>query len=213
MTSSNETKLREQIAMFGRSLYERGLAPGSSGNISARCDGGLLITPTNCCLGRLLPEQIARLDQAGRLLDGEQPSKELPLHRMMYSERAASGAVVHLHSTYAVARACRSDLKSDSAIPLLTPYFVMRVGAVALVPYFRPGDARVVEAAAPLARGHKALLLAQHGPIVAGADLDRAVYAIEELEETAKLSFILEGRPHAALAEPVIRDICEHFPS
>lgn len=208
-----ESKLRERIVMHGRSLYERGLAPGTSGNISVRLDDGLLITPTNSCLGRLDPAEISRLDFAGRALSGQPPSKELPLHRLMHEARPQTNAVVHLHSTYSVATSCLDGLDPLSAVPMLTPYFVMRVGAVALVPYFRPGDPAVVEAARPLACNHRGLLLANHGPIVAGSDLDGAVYAIEELEETAKLGILLGTRAHNTLSDALIRDVCNHFPS
>ncbi|ALK97575.1 aldolase [Massilia sp. WF1] len=171
-TTPEETRQREQMVEFGRSLFERGLSAGSSGNISVRLDDGWLLTPTNASLG---------------------PSKEAFLHRAMYQQRPGAGAIVHLHATHSAAVSCMCGLNQEDCIPPLTPYFVMKIGRLPLVPYHRPGDPALAGAIGALARRHAALLLANHGPVVSGASLEAAVYAAEELEETAKLFLLLRG--------------------
>ncbi len=191
----SESQLRERICELGQSIFERGLTAGSSGNLSARLrEGGYLVTPTNSCLGELDPARLARLDPSGRHLSGDPPSKEAFLHRSIFQARPAAGAVVHLHSTHAVAVSCLRNLDAADCIPPLTPYFVMKVGRLPLVPYHRPGDPKLGEAVAALAGRHAAVLLANHGPVVSGADLDAAGYAAEELEETARLFLLLRGQ-------------------
>jgi 3-dehydro-4-phosphotetronate decarboxylase len=190
----SESQLREEIARLSRSLFERGFSVGSAGNISAAVEDGLLITPTNSCLGFLDPARIAKLDRDGRHVSGDPPSKEVFLHRAFYETRPETQAVVHLHSTYATALSCLADLDPDDCIPPLTPYVVMRVGKVKLVPYVRPGDPRSGELVRALGGAYSAVLLANHGPVVTGKSLTSAVYAAEELEETAKLLVVL--RPH-----------------
>ncbi|WP_158774031.1 3-oxo-tetronate 4-phosphate decarboxylase [Cobetia sp. L2A1] len=186
--------LREQIATYGKSLFDRGLTMGSSGNISQRLDdGGWLMTPTNACLGRLDPARISRLDARGQLIEGDAPTKESFLHRAMYDERPQSGAIVHLHSTHSVAVSCLPGVDTCECIPPLTAYYVMRVGKLPLVPYHMPGDPALGDAVRGLAGQHSAVLLANHGPVVAGKTLEAAVYATEELEETAKLFLLLRG--------------------
>ena len=192
---SVETKLRDEIALLGRSMFERGLTFGSSGNLSVRVDDGWLMTPTNSSLGALDPTRLSRLDGGGRHVDGDAPTKELWLHLAMYEERADAQAIVHLHSTHAVAVACLDGTDPEDVLPALTPYFVMRVGRLRLVRYARPGDRSLVDAVRLEARKSHALLLANHGPIVAGASLAAAASAIEEIEETAKLVLLLRGLP------------------
>lgn len=189
----SETQLRDEMARLSRSLYERGYSVGSAGNISARVEDGWLITPTNSCLGTLDPARISKLDAAGNHVSGDKPSKEVFLHRAFYDTRPGAGAVVHLHSTYATALSCLADLDPDDCIPPLTPYVVMRVGRVKLVPYFRPGDARGGALIEALGGQYGAVLLANHGPVVSGKELTATVYAAEELEETAKLLVLLRG--------------------
>jgi ribulose-5-phosphate 4-epimerase/fuculose-1-phosphate aldolase len=189
-----EPLLREQICQLARSLFERGLTHGSSGNVSARLeDGSLLMTPTDASLGFLDPARLARFDAAGRFLDGDKPTKEAPLHRALYETREGTGAVVHLHSTHSVAVSMLPEVEAASVLPPLTPYYVMRVGDTALVPYHRPGDPAVADAIRGLAGRYASVLLANHGPVVAGRTLAAAVNAIEELEETAKLYLLLRG--------------------
>ncbi len=210
---SEEVRLRESLVLHGRSLYERGLSPGSSGNLSTRLEDGLLVTPTGSCLGRLGPEQISRVDGDGRHLDGDKPSKETFLHLAMYQERPEAGAVVHLHSTHAVALACLAELDPADALPPITAYRVMKVGRLPLVPYHRPGDRALAGAVAARARDHRAVLLANHGPVVAGRDLDAAVAAAEELEETARLFFLLKGSATRLLNADQVEDLQRAFPS
>jgi ribulose-5-phosphate 4-epimerase/fuculose-1-phosphate aldolase len=190
---STEKRLRDEICAFGLSLFERGLSAGSSGNISVRLEDGYLITPTNSSLGRLDPARLSKLDREGRLMSGDQPSKEAVLHLAVYAKRASAGAIVHLHATYSAAVSCMDGLDHASCIPPLTPYFVMKIGRLPLAPYFRPGDPALARAIEGLATEHNSVLLSNHGPVVSGATLEAAVYAIEELEETAKLFLLLRG--------------------
>jgi 3-dehydro-4-phosphotetronate decarboxylase len=206
-----ELKMRERIVEIGRSLYRRGLSPGSSGNISARLDDGWLLTPTNSCLGELDPAGLSKLDWNGNLISGAKPSKEYFLHLAMYQKRRQSGAIVHLHSSYASAISCLEGLNPASCIPPITPYFVMRVGALPLIPYFRPGDKALAIAIAQQADTHAAVLLANHGPVVSGHDLDSAMYAIEELEETSKLMLLLLGQKIRTLDDSQIHELRETF--
>jgi 3-dehydro-4-phosphotetronate decarboxylase len=193
MPRLNEATLREEMCRLGASLFARGLTFGSAGNISVRLDDGWLMTPTNVSLGRLDPARLAKLDAAGNLLSGDPPTKETFLHRAMYEERPQSGAVVHLHSTYSVAVSVLADVDAANVLPPITAYYVMRVGRLPLVPYYPPGDRSLADAVKRLAGKHHAVLLANHGPVVAGNSLDAAANAIEELEETAKLFLILRG--------------------
>lgn len=212
--SGDENRLRGLICRFGDLLYRRGYAHGSTGNISARLDdGAILISPTNSCLGLLDPERIAKVDADGRHLSGDPPSKEGFLHLAMYGERPHSRAIVHLHCTHAVAVSCQCHADPANVLPPLTAYQVMRVGKLPLVPYFRPGDRGLAEAVRALARDHHAVLLANHGPVVAGRTLDDAVFAAEELEETAKLTFLLEGRRTSPLGPEQIAELQAAFPS
>jgi len=193
MPQLSEATLREEICRLGASLFERGLTFGSAGNISARLEDGWLMTPTNVSLGRLDPARLAKLDASGKLVSGDPPTKETFLHRAMYEERRQAGAVVHLHSTYSVAVSVLADVDADNVLPPITAYYVMRVGRLPLVPYHPPGDLSLADAVRKLAGKHHAVLLANHGPVVAGTSLEAAANAIEELEETAKLFLLLQG--------------------
>ena len=184
---------REAICRLGASIFQRGLTFGSSGNISVRIEDGWLMTPTNVSLGDLDPARLSRLDDAGRLVGGDPPTKEGFLHRVMYEGRPDAAAVVHLHSTHSVAVSCLADIDPLDVLPPITAYYVMRIGRLPLVPYFPPGDLRLAEAVRPLVGKHHAVLLANHGPVVAGTSLSAASGAIEELEETARLFLLLQG--------------------
>jgi 3-dehydro-4-phosphotetronate decarboxylase len=190
---SDEAKLRADLVRFGRSLFDRGLTPGSSGNISARLEDGWLFTPTNSCLGYLDADRLSKLDRNGKHIAGDAPTKELPLHFAFYQARPTARAVVHLHSTYATLLSCLADTNPDDAIPPITPYVVMRVGRVPVIAYTKPGDTAVAPLILERAPDHPAVLLGNHGPVVAGLSLEAAVYAIEELEETAKLIVLSKG--------------------
>lgn len=208
-----DAAIREAIAMHGASLYNRGYGCGSSGNISVRHDGGILVTPTNSCMGRLDPARISRLANDGTHLSGDKPSKEAFLHLAMYDERPDANAIVHLHSAHSVAVSCLADIDPDDVLPPITAYFVMRIGKLPLVPYFRPGDMALADAVREKARHHHAMLLANHGPVVAGKGLDAAVYAAEELEETAKLQLLLQGHNVRLLTGAQVSELEEAFPS
>lgn len=202
----NENALRDTMCRMGRSLFERGLTPGSSGNISVRLDdGGLLCTPTNASLGFLDPTRLTRLDAAGEWMSGDRPTKEIPLHAALYESRAASRAIVHLHSTHSVAVSMLPDIDPADVFPPLTPYYLMRVGRTALIPYHRPGDPAVGDAIRGLAGRYSAVLLSNHGPVVAGESLESAIWATEELEETAKLHLLLNGRHPRLLPDDEVK--------
>ena len=209
----NETALREELATLSRSLFERGFSVGSAGNISAKLDDGFLMTPTNSCLGFLDPAKISKLDADWRHVGGDAPSKEVFLHRAIYETRTGAGAVVHLHSTYATALSCLADIGPDDCVPPLTPYVVMRVGQVKLVPYVRPGDARTGDLIRALGGKYAAVLLANHGPVVSGADLRSTVFAAEELEETAKLIVTLRGLKTRQLDASQVEELKRVFKS
>jgi 3-dehydro-4-phosphotetronate decarboxylase len=190
---NDEARLRADLVRFGKSLFDRGLTPGSSGNISVKLEDGWLFTPTNSCLGFLESDRLSKLDRDGKPISGDAPTKELPLHFAFYQARPSAKAVVHLHSTYATLLSCLADTNPDDAIPPITPYVVMRVGRVPVVAYTKPGDAGVAPLILAKAPDHPAVLLANHGPVVAGLSLESAVFAMEELEETAKLVVLSKG--------------------
>ncbi|MBY3034953.1 aldolase [Rhizobium laguerreae] len=208
----SDARLREEICRYGRSLFERGLTPGSSGNISLRLeDGGWLVTPTNASLGFLDPARISRLDAEGRLLSGDKPTKEIPLHTALYDTRGSARAIVHLHSTHAVALTMLPEINPRAALPPMTPYYLMRAGETALVPYYRPGDPAVADAIRGLAGKYSSVLLANHGPVVAGDSLEAAVFATEELEETAKLYLLLRNLNPRFLSPAQVADLVDTF--
>jgi ribulose-5-phosphate 4-epimerase/fuculose-1-phosphate aldolase len=208
----SETTIREDICRLGRSLFERGLTPGSSGNISVRLDdGGYLVTPTNASLGFLDPATLSRLDAQGRLGSGGAPTKEVPLHTALYQTRGSARAIVHLHSTHSVALSMLPEIDPRAALPPMTAYYLMKCGATALVPYYRPGDPAVADAIKGLAGKYSSVLLANHGPVVAGETLEAAVFATEELEETAKLYLLLRGLNPRLLSPDQVADLAKVF--
>ena len=208
-----ESQLRDEICWFGRSLYDRGLTFGSAGNISARLQDGWLMTPTNSCLGRLDPDRLSKVDEQGNLISGDKPTKEAFLHRSMYAERPGAGAIVHLHSTYSVAVSVLADLDLEQPIPPITAYYVMKIGKLKLLPYYAPGDLKLAQAVREVAGRHHAVLLANHGPVVAGKDLETAVYATEELEETAKLWLLLRGQKLKLLQPQEVAELNRNYPA
>jgi ribulose-5-phosphate 4-epimerase/fuculose-1-phosphate aldolase len=192
---SEATRQRDLIVAAGKSIFDRGLTAGSTGNISVRLsDGTMLMTPTNASLGSLDPERLSLVDKDGQHLSGDKPTKEAFLHSCMYCERDADHAVVHLHSTHAVAVSILDGVDPRDVLPPLTAYYVMRVGHLPLVPYYAPGDKDLALAVKAEAGRHHAVLLANHGPVVSGKTLAEAQYAVEELEETARLHLLLHGR-------------------
>ncbi len=210
---SDEARLREQICSIAASMFARGLTAGSSGNISARLgDGRLLVTPTGSSFGALDPARLSLFDAGGCFVDGDKPTKEMPLHSAFYETRGArTGAVVHLHSSHSVAVSLLPDIDPDSVFKPLTAYSIMRLGKVKLLPYIRPGDPAMGDAVRGLAGKRSAVLLAHHGPVVAGKDLEAAAYAMEELEETAKLTLLTQGLRPKILADDQIRELVDHF--
>jgi len=210
--TAEEAAAREEIVALAASLFARGFSVGSAGNISVRLADGYLITPTNSCLGRLDPERLSKLDADFVPVGGDRPSKEVFMHRAFYRARADAGAVVHLHSTWATAVSCLADVDPANPIPPLTPYFVMRIGrTMPLVPYFRPGDPAMEPAIAQAAQTARAVLLANHGPVVSGATLKDAVYAAEELEEAAKLFLLLPRERVRLLTAQQVDDLLATF--
>lgn len=211
---SDEARLRDAMARFGAILYQRGLAHGTAGNISVRLDdGSILVTPTNSCLGFLDPARISKVARDGTVLSGDPPSKELFFHLAVYEERQSAQAVVHLHCTHSVAVSCLCHEDTANVLPPLTAYQIMRVGKLPLVPYYRPGDRSLAEAVRKAARDHSSMLLANHGPIVSAKSLEEAVYTSEELEETAKLFFLIGNRPYSQLTCEAVEELNRVFPS
>jgi ribulose-5-phosphate 4-epimerase/fuculose-1-phosphate aldolase len=191
---SEEARLREQICVLAKSMFDRGLTGGSTGNISARTsDGGLFVSPTGTSFGRLDPGRLSRFNAAGILIDGDKPTKEMPLHSAFYDTRSTAGAVVHLHSCHSVALSMMPDADHENFLPPMTPYGIMKLGRVKLLPFFLPGDPAMGEAVRGLAGKRSAVMLANHGPVVAGKDIEAACNAIEELEDTARLAMMTRG--------------------
>ena len=209
---SEEARLRETMCLLAASIFERGLTGGSTGNISARTpDGGLLVSPTGTSFGRLDPASLSRFDASGQLIDGDPPTKEMPLHRAFYDTRSTAGAVVHLHSCHSVAWSIMPDADEDNFLPPLTPYAIMKLGRVKLLPFFLPGDPAMGEAVRGLAGKRSAVMLANHGPVVAGKDVEAAVNAVEELEDTARLALLTRGLNPRMLTGDQVRAVVTKF--
>lgn len=209
---SEESTARDNITRWAKSMFDRGLTNGSSGNISVRLsDGNLLVTPTGSSMGFIEPSRISLLSSDGDLLSGDKPTKEIPLHSAFYDTRHSAGAVVHLHSCHSVALSVLPEVDPDNVIPPITPYSVMKLGKVKLLPFFLPGDAAMGEAVRGLLGKRSAVLLANHGPVVAGKDLDAAVYAIEELEEAAKLTLMCRGLSPNLLTDDQVGALAKKF--
>ena len=207
-----ETALREEICLLAKSLFDRGLTHGSTGNISARTeDGGLLVSPTGTSFGRLDPGRLSRFDAAGRHISGDKPTKEMPLHTAFYDTRSTARAVVHLHSCHSVAWSLMPDADEDNFLPPLTPYAIMLLGKVKLLPFFLPGDPAMGEAVRGLAGKRSAVMLANHGPVVAGKSVEAACNAIEELEATARLAMLLRGVDARQLSTEQVQRVITGF--
>ena len=209
----NEERLRQEICDVGASIHGRGLTHGATGNISVRLDDGWLLTPTGSNLGNLDPDRLSRLDESGEHVSGDRPTKESFLHLAVYDQRPGSGAVVHLHATHSVAVSVLADLDPADLLPPITAYYVMRVGRLPLVPFHAPGDMKLAEAVRQTAQDHHAMLLAYHGPVVAGTDLSAALDAAEELEETARLFMLLQGQRTRYLTDDQVAELRKAFPN
>lgn len=203
---------REALCRIAKSMFDRGLTHGSTGNLSLRTDTGFLMTPTGASLGSLDPARLAELDASGVHVRGDPPTKEALLHLAMYRERLRDRAVVHLHSTHSVAASVLADVDPANVLPPLTAYYAMRVGTLPLVPYFAPGDTALADAVAAFASRHHAVLLANHGPVVSGASLAAAADAIEELEATARLWLMLRRENVRLLDAAALADLARRFP-
>ena len=209
---SAENQLREQMCLLAKSLFDRGLTGGSTGNISARTDdGGLLVSPTGTSFGRLDPARLSRFDPSGRLVGGDAPTKEMALHSAFYDTRSTAGAVVHLHSCHSVALSLMPEVDADNFLPPLTPYGLMKLGRVKLLPFFVPGDPAMGEAVRGLAGKRSAVMLANHGPVVAGRDVEAACNAIEELEDTARLALLTRGLSPRGLTPQQVNAVMTKF--
>lgn len=209
---STENQLRDQICLLAKSMFDRGLTGGSTGNISARTeDGGLLVSPTGTSFGRLDPAKLSRFDAKGVLISGDLPTKEMPLHSAFYDTRSTAGAVVHLHACHSVALSMLPDVDADNFIPPVTPYAIMKLGKVKLLPFFMPGDPAMGDAVRGLAGKRSAVMLANHGPVVAGKDIEAACNAIEELEESAKLAFMLRSMNANILTDAQVENVVKKF--
>ena len=207
-----DNDLREQICLLAKSMFDRGLTGGSTGNISARTDdGGLLVSPTGTSFGRLDPARLSRFDSQGIHTDGDQPTKEMPLHSAFYETRSTAGAVVHLHSCHSVALSMTPDVNEDNFLPPMTPYSIMKLGKVKLLPFFLPGDPAMGDAVRGLAGKRSAVMLANHGPVVAGKDVEAACNAIEELEDTARLAMLLRGVEARMLSQKDVQALVTKF--
>ncbi|ANG92883.2 aldolase [Enterobacteriaceae bacterium 155047] len=189
----NEKQLREDMVRYARSMFERGYSSGGAGNISLKLpDGNILATPTNSSFGDLDAEELSKVTMEGALLSGQKASKEVLMHLAMYRQRPQCGGIVHLHSPWLTALSCLPGIDPENALPPITPYYVMRVGKLPVVPYIRPGSPLIAEHVEKLAGEHNAILLANHGPIISGKNIREAVFNAEELEETARLYFMLK---------------------
>lgn len=209
---SADTLLREHICLLAKSMFDRGLTGGSTGNISARTpDGGLLVSPTGSSFGRLDPARLSWFDDKGILISGDAPTKEMSLHSAFYDTRSTVGAVVHLHACHSVALSMMPDANEDDFLPHLTPYAIMKLGKVKLLPFFMPGDAAMGDAVRGLAGKRSAVMLANHGPVVAGKDVEAACNAIEELEDSARLAMMTRDMSPRGLSDQDVQKLITTF--
>ncbi|MBS1889093.1 MAG: aldolase [Actinobacteria bacterium] len=210
---SFDAATRSSLVELGAALYDRGLTPGRTGNLSVRVEEEIMITPTNVSLGRLDPERLSVTSVDGTHISGDRPSKELVLHQALYRHHPDCTAVAHLHSTYAVAVSCLADLDPDEPLPTITPYFAMRVGRLPLVEYAPPGSERLETEVAGASESSRCILLRNHGSLAAAPTLEGAVDAVEEIEETARLFLLLGDRPGRYLSDEDVAELRERFPS
>ncbi|EPI4743428.1 3-oxo-tetronate 4-phosphate decarboxylase [Klebsiella oxytoca] len=204
----NHSDLREQMVSLAYSMFMRGYSSGGAGNLSTRLPGGgYLVTPTNSSFGSLDASTLSELDENGNWISGDKPSKETVMHLAFYRQRPDIGGIVHLHSPSLTALSCVPGLDPSDCLPPLTPYFIMRVGKLPLVHYFRPGHEGLADEVAKLAPAHNAMLLANHGPIIGGANLREATFNAEELEDTARLWFTLQPHGMVTLTKEQVHEL------
>jgi 3-dehydro-4-phosphotetronate decarboxylase len=213
----SEMELRQEICRVGRSLFERGYVHSTAGNISVRLAEGFLITPSEASLGFLKPDVLAKVGADGVQLSGDRASKTLVLHRRIYAADPDAACVIHTHSTHLVALTLTGVWKQEDILPPITPYYVMKVGHVPLIEYYRPGDAMVGELVAQAiktmrAQGTpiRAVMLDRLGPNVWHSTPAAAMAALEELEETARL-WLLAGRKAEPLSPQQIDQLRQQF--
>jgi 3-dehydro-4-phosphotetronate decarboxylase len=213
----NESEIRQEICRVGASLFARGYVHATAGNISVRLDDGFLITPTDACLGFLDPARLAKVDAGGNQVAGDRASKTLTLHRRIYDAAPEARCVIHTHSTHLVALTIEGVWKTTDIVPPITPYYVMKVGHVPLMPYHRPGDPKVGELVAEAitsarTRGTplRAVMLERLGPNVWHDSPASAMAVLEELEETARL-WLLGGRRATPIGEDAIEGLRRAF--
>lgn len=207
----NEQQAKEKIVKYAKSIFDRGLTSGASANMSVRIPEGWVMTPTNTCFGFLNIDELSVVAHDGTLLKGEPPSKEFRLHKAIYDQRPQDTCVIHLHSTYATALSCLPCEDIENCVPCYTPYLSMRLGAIAMVPYFAPGNDDLAEAVGKIANNHPGIIMANHGPIVSAPDVEKCVYGMEELEESCKLAIMLNGLSANKLGETQIQELLQKF--
>lgn len=204
----NEHQLRQQMVLLARSMFERGYATGGAGNLSLKLPNGhFLATPTGSSFGRLIADELSVIDVDGNHISGKKPSKEAAFHLAIYRNNQDCNAIVHLHSTYLTTMSCMEGLDKDNVIRAFTPYFVMRIGELPVIPYLRPGDPKIADELAKRAGDYRAFLLANHGPVITGTSLVDAVDNAEELEETAKLAFLLKDKKIRYLTDQEVSEL------
>ncbi len=211
----DESIAKKKIVTYAKSIFDRGLTSGASANMSVRIAEGWVITPTNTCFGFLEEDELSVVDHQGNLLRGAKPSKEFLLHQAMYAARPGDTCIIHLHSTYATALSCLAMdgaiEHAANAVPTYTPYLTMRLGVIALVPYFSPGDKELASAVGKVAENHAGVLMANHGPIVSAKTAEDAFYGMEELEESCKLAMLLQGASANRLTDLQIQTLRAKF--
>lgn len=185
---------RKKIVQTCFYLFNRGFAHGSSGNISIKTEKGYATTPTGSSFKDLTETDVSFLDEVGNLISGKKPTKEVPLHLAWYKANPDHNAVIHLHSAFATAVSCLEDLDSHNVLPALTPYQIMKIGKVPLIPYEKPGDIKLAESIEKMGKGSRAVLMSNHGLVCGEENIDAAVEIVEELEATCRLFFILDGK-------------------
>lgn len=202
---------KEKIVAYAKSIFDRALTSGASANMSVRIAEGWVMTPTNSCFGFLNKDELSVVAHDGTLLKGAPPSKEFRLHKAIYDKRPEDTCVIHLHSTYATALSCLPCNDESNCVPSYTPYLTMRLGPIALVPYFSPGNDDLAEAVGLVADKHPGIIMANHGPIVSATDVEKCVYGIEELEESCKIALLLKDLNANKLANEQIQELLSKF--
>lgn len=207
----SEAEARQKIVLYAKSIFDRGLTTGASANMSVRIENAWVMTPTNTCFGFLNADELSLVSLNGELISGHRPSKEFQLHKAMYDKRPNDRCIIHLHSTYATALSCQPYKEKSNCVPSYTPYLTMRLGPIARVAYFSPGNDALAAAVGDVAANHAGVIMDNHGPIVSGTSVEDCVYGMEELEESCKLAFLLENRKATLLTEQQVQTLKKTF--